>query len=159
MHMINNQIDKKEYKRLSSTKIVNWLMYKGYINKEKIQIIKEVYQYNATSEGEKVGIISEELIDEKTGQVTYSYLLSQEAQKYILNELGNIISNSKQYTTSKIRKKERINVGARWTEEEEQQLIDEYVNQKLTITQIAKIHLRKYAGIKIRLRSLGLLED
>ena len=46
----------------------------------------------------------------------------------------------------------RVNVGSKWTEEEDRQLLDEYLNQKLKISEIAKIHGRKYNGIKIRLK-------
>ena len=50
------------------------------------------------------------------------------------------------------------NAGRRWTKSEEEQLIDEF-NLNLKISEIAKIHKRKYGGIKARLKSLGLIED
>ena len=50
------------------------------------------------------------------------------------------------------------NVGRRWTEEEEQQLIDEF-KQNLKIGEISKLHKRKAGGIKSRLKRLGLIDE
>ena len=44
-----------------------------------MQIVKEVIRYSVSSEGEKIGIISNEIVDKSTGEVFSSYLLSEMA--------------------------------------------------------------------------------
>lgn len=52
---------------------------------------------------------------------------------------------------------EEENIGARWTEEEEQNLSKEFISG-LSIKEIANIHKRRYGGIRARLRKLGLID-
>lgn len=148
---INKLINKSEYKSITSIKIVNWLVSKGFINEEKVQILKEVTRYSVTMDGENIGIVSSEIIDKKTGEIFPSYLLSGKAQKYILEELVNIYNPN----SNKIKNDSNssiVNAGARWSNEEDEQLLDEYLNKKMKISEIAKIHGRKVGGIKSRLR-------
>lgn len=51
------------------------------------------------------------------------------------------------------------NVGKRWSKEEDEQLIDLYVNKEFTIQEIAKIHGRYTKGIATRLAGLKIIKD
>ena len=146
---VNKLINKKEYKSITSTKIVNWLVSKGYVSEQKVQVVKEVTKYCVTSEGESIGIVSNSVVDKNTGEVSPSYLLSDKAQKYLLDELVNIYSKPKKKSKTNTT---RVNSGTKWSPEEDQQLLDEYLNQKLKISEIAKIHGRKSGGIRARLK-------
>ena len=89
------------------------------------------------------------VLDKNTGEVSPSYLLSDKAQKYLLDELVNIYSKPKKKSKTNTT---RVNSGTKWSPEEDQQLLDEYLNQKLKISEIAKIHGRKSGGIRARLK-------
>lgn len=147
---INKMIDKQKYKSISAIKIVKWLVLNGYIKEVKTQVIKEIVSYSVTEKGEDIGIICKNTIDKQTNEGIPSYLLNKKAQQYILNELVNIYDKGSSNTFKS--KKSRENVGARWTVEEDDQLLDEYLNKKLKISEIAKIHGRKSSGIKARLK-------
>ena len=46
------------------------------------------------------------------------------------------------------------NIGVRWTEQEEEELVNEYTSG-CSVSEIAKMHKRKIGGIKARLVRLG----
>ena len=151
---VNKLVDRKHYKSAASITLTNWLVKKGLILKHRIPIVQEVVRYSASTTGEEIGIICDDQIDKKSGEVLPSYLLSKEAQKYIIDNLTNIYSKDSKNENEE----ENDNVGARWTIEEEEQLKDEYVNRHLKVSEIAKIHNRKTGGIRARLKRLGLIE-
>ena len=148
---INKHIDKKQYKNISTSTVVSWLINNGYITKEEKTVTKIVLGYSATENGISVGIVNHYNENKTTGELIPNYLLSESAQKFILDSLINIYSAHKTKQTDQ-------RTGLRWTKEEENQLIDEYVNQKLPISKIAKIHQRQNGGIKRRLMDLGIIE-
>ena len=49
-------------------------------------------------------------------------------------------------------------IGLKWTEDEEVRLIDAFMDEKLSIKEIAKRHSRKEGGIRSRLRKLRLID-
>ncbi len=49
-------------------------------------------------------------------------------------------------------------IGQKWTEDEEVRLIDAFMDEKLSIKEIAKRHSRKEGGIRSRLRKLRLID-
>ncbi len=49
-------------------------------------------------------------------------------------------------------------IGQKWTEDEEVRLIDAFMDEKLSIKEIAKRHNRKEGGIRARLKKLRLVE-
>ena len=53
---------------------------------------------------------------------------------------------------------ERKAIGAKWTPEEEKQLLEEFSNG-MKIAEIAKIHSRNVGGIRARLKKLGVIEE
>ena len=48
--------------------------------------------------------------------------------------------------------------GQLWSKDEEDKLVYEYIEQKLSISEIAKLHNRNNGGISARLKKLGLIE-
>ena len=148
--LINNNVDKKSYKSISTATITAWLKKKNYIKQEKMIISKEVTFYSVTQEGCGIGIVSHA----KNSDSIPTYLLNKQAQDFILKSLTEI------YSKKTDEKKVNIpdNAGARWTQEEETQLIDEFINKKLPISEIARIHKRKTGGISSKLVHLGLLD-
>ena len=48
--------------------------------------------------------------------------------------------------------------GQLWSKEEEDKLVSEYTELKLSISEIAQLHNRKNGGIRARLKKLGLIE-
>ena len=54
--VINNHIDKKQYKNISTSTVVSWLINNGYITKEEITVTKIVLGYRVTENGINVGI-------------------------------------------------------------------------------------------------------
>ena len=51
------------------------------------------------------------------------------------------------------------NSGLKWSSEEENNLLQEYNEQKLDINEIGKIHKRTPGGISARLAILGVISD
>ena len=51
------------------------------------------------------------------------------------------------------------NAGSAWTQPEEQQLINEYNTQNMSVDEIADIHKRKAGGISARLVKLGVIKE
>ena len=81
-----------------------------------------------------------------------------------LKEIANGLGNSSPIPVGGGKKKPKrkwedgLRVGKRWTEEEENQLVEEF-KCGLSIAEIAQIHNRKSGGVFIRLRTLGLIKD
>lgn len=143
---INSLVDKDKYKALSIRTVVAWLIKNNYINENKIQVIKEVVKYSATEKGKEIGILEDNEVDSKTGETYPSYLLSKKAQSYLLDNLDNICM------------KKVVKENNRWTEEEQKQLIDEFVYKNMSVAEIAKIHNRTEVAIDSRLKKVGLIE-
>lgn len=53
---------------------------------------------------------------------------------------------------------DKTNAYAKWSNDEEQQLINEYINQKLDINEISLLHNRNIGGICSRLRKLNIVD-
>lgn len=52
-----------------------------------------------------------------------------------------------------------MNVGKKWTQEEDEELLDSYANNELNLSDIAEIHERTPLGIATRLVRLGAVEN
>ena len=157
---INKQVDTKTMRKLGASKISKWLIEQGYLITEKVSVVKEVSQLTITDNAENFGIILGNKVDEKTGEIKPSVLLTRKAQEYIVNNLENIL-------VEEIPKEKQENIststhcsmhGQFWSKEEEEKLVFEYIEEKLSITEIAKLHNRNTGGIRARLKKLGLIE-
>lgn len=158
MSRINKQVDTEKMRKLGSGKISKWLIEQGYLVKEKVSIIKFTSKLTVTDNSEDIGIILNDTVDEKTGEIKSRVLLTRQAQEYIVNNLENILSeeptdNEEENTSQKSNYSMR---GRLWSKEEEDKLVFEYVEQKLTVNEIARLHNRNYNGIRARLKKLGV---
>lgn len=160
MARINKQVDTKTMQKLGVSKVSKWLVEQGYLVNEKVSIIKEVSQLTITDNSESFGIVIDNKVDEKTGEIKPCVLLTRKAQEFIVDNLENILdeenSNDKQKDVST-----STNCSMRgqlWSKDEEDKLVSEYIEQKLSISEIAKLHNRNNGGISARLKKLGLIE-
>lgn len=144
------------------------------ISQQSLSVLHELYHkcinlkptivyktYNLSKE-------EQEIIDEYVSGQSLSYLLSKyklpsKKVKNILKKAGIaknkfLICSTYQETLKKIESnKDFENVGTKWTEEEDSQLIAEYTNG-ISVMEISKIHKRKPSGIKARLVKHGFAE-
>ena len=90
---INKQIDKKTMKTLKESSIKNWLVNAGYLTEEKIQVIRNINEISLTEKSNSIGIIEEDYLNKRTGELKQKIKLTEEAQKFIIDNLENIVSN------------------------------------------------------------------
>ena len=79
--------------------------------------------------------------------------LNNEKLLLVLNEIPNVKN-----TVEKVKEK-IVKASSKWSEEEDQRLIEEYNVKKLDITEIAGLHNRKQPGILFRLEKLKLINN
>ena len=159
MTRINKQVDAKTMRKLGVGKITKWLIEKGYLINEKVSVIKEVSQLNITDRAENFGIVVDNKIDEKTGEVKPYVLLTRKAQEYIVDNLESILTE--EIVEEQKNHPLKVNCSMRgqlWSKDEEDMLIVEFIEQKLSISEIAKLHNRNTGGIRARLKKLRLIE-
>ena len=92
---VNKLVDRKLTKPMSTTTITSWLMKKGLIRKQKYEVVREVVKYCVTDIGDSIGIVASSEYDGKTGEAFPTYLLSESAQKYIIDNLEHIYAKRK----------------------------------------------------------------
>ena len=160
MTRINKQVDTKTMRKLGASKVSKWLIEQGYLVNEKVSVVKEVSQLTITDNAESFGIVMDNKVDEKTGEIKPCVLLTRKAQEYIVDNLENILAEELVES-----KEENISMktnysmrGQLWSKEEEVKLVFEYVEQKRTISEIARLHNRNNGGIRARLKKLGLVD-
>ena len=160
MTRINKQVDTKTMRKLGASKVSKWLIEQGYLVNEKVSVVKEVSQLTITDNAESFGIVMDNKVDEKTGEIKPCVLLTRKAQEYIVDNLENILTEELVES-----KEENISMktnysmrGQLWSKEEEDKLVFEYVEQKRTISEIARLHNRNNGGIRARLKKLGLVD-
>ena len=71
---------------------MRWLRAKGYVREERVKVVKSEKAFFATDSSFDVGILSCDSVDENTGEVKSSLLLSSQAQRMILDSLDEITS-------------------------------------------------------------------
>ncbi|HBF86718.1 MAG TPA: hypothetical protein DDW54_03465 [Clostridiales bacterium] len=156
---INKQIDTKYMRKLGASKISKWLIENGYLTNEKISVVKEISQLTITDNAESFGIVMDNKVDIKTGEIKPCLLLTRKAQEYIVDNLETILGEDVENISNEVAKKPDYSMrGQPWSNEEEDKLILEYNEHKLSISEIAKLHNRNNGGISARLKKLGLIE-
>lgn len=158
---INKQVDTNSMRKLGASKISKWLIEQGYLVNKKISVVKEVSQLTITNNAETFGIVMEDIIDQKTGEIKPCVLLTNKAQEYIVDNLETILGEEIEENTSNdptMKSSKYSRKGQLWSKEEEGKLVSEYKEEKLSIKEIAKLHSRNSGGIRARLKKLGLIE-
>lgn len=159
MARINKQVDTKTMRKLGVSKVSKWLIEQGYLTNEKVSVVKEVSRLAITDNAETLGIVLDNKVDEKTGEIKPCVLLTRKAQEYIVNNLESILAEEIVEEQEKNPLKANSSMrGQLWSKDEEDKLIDEFIEQKLSIGEIAKLHGRNTGGIRARLKKLGLIE-
>ena len=89
---INRQVDKRVMQNLGYSKINRWLLQNGYLATEKVNVVRQETKYRATEKAQTIGILTNDKINEKTGEVIPCILLSTKAQEYLVQNLELILS-------------------------------------------------------------------
>lgn len=94
MKNINSVIDADSMEKLTSTRINKWLSKRGFVTTEKIQTMVSKTVYKPSDFAMKIGIVEEEIVDKKSGEVKAQIKLGESAQLFILENLEEIISTT-----------------------------------------------------------------
>ena len=94
MKNINSVIDSESMEKLSSTRINKWLSKRGLITSQKVQTVVSKTVYKPSDFAMKIGIVEEETVDKKTGEVKAQIKLGESAQLFIIENLEEIISTT-----------------------------------------------------------------
>ncbi len=94
MKNINSVIDSDSMEKLSSTRINQWLTNRGLVTTEKVPAVVNKTVYKPSDRAIKMGIIEEETIDKKSGEVKTQIKLGESAQLFIIENLEDILSTT-----------------------------------------------------------------
>ena len=94
MKNINSVIDSGSMEKLTSTRINKWLSKRGLVTTEKVQTMVSKTVYKPSDFAMKIGIVEEEIIDKKSGEVKAQIKLGESAQLFIIENLEEIISTT-----------------------------------------------------------------
>lgn len=94
MKKVNSVIDSGAMEKLSSTRINKWLSKRGLITAEKIPTVVSKTVYKPSEFATKIGIIEEEVVDNKSGEVKTQIRLGESAQLFIIENLEEIVSTT-----------------------------------------------------------------
>ena len=87
---INALADSSGMKRIGPSKISKWLVASGYLAENIITVQKEIKEVHITPKATEIGLIVQEKVDTKTGEVKNNIVLTRSAQQYILDNLESI---------------------------------------------------------------------
>ena len=91
MKSINSVIHSDSMEKLTSTRINKWLTKRGLVTTEKVQTLVSKTVYKPSDFAIKIGIIEEEVVDKKSGEVKAQIKLGESAQLFIIENLEEII--------------------------------------------------------------------
>ena len=94
MKNINSVIDSDSMEKLTSTRINKWLSKRGLVTTEKVQAMVSKTVYKPSDFAMKIGIIEEEIVDKKSGEVKAQIKLGESAQLFIIENLEEIIATT-----------------------------------------------------------------
>ena len=94
MRNINSVIDSGSMEKLTSTRINRWLSKRGLVTTEKVQTMVSKTVYKPSDFAVKIGIVEEEVVDKKSGEVKAQIKLEESAQLFIIENLEEIISTT-----------------------------------------------------------------
>jgi hypothetical protein len=94
MKNINSTIDTETVEKLTSTRINKWLAKRGLIASQKVQTLVSKTVYKPTDYARKIGILEEEVVDKKSGEVKGQIKLGETAQLFIIENMEEIIETT-----------------------------------------------------------------
>ena len=94
MKNVNSVIDSDSMEKLTSTRINKWLTKRGLVTTEKVQAVVSKTVYKPSDAALKLGIVEEETVDKKSGEVKAQIKLGEGAQLFIIENLEEIIATT-----------------------------------------------------------------
>ena len=94
MKNINSVIDSGAMEKMTSTRINQWLTKRGLFTRAKVQTIVSKTVYKPSDLAMKIGIVEEETVDKKSGELKSQIKLGESAQLFIIENLEEIISTT-----------------------------------------------------------------
>lgn len=94
MKNINSVIDSNSMEKLSSTRLNKWLAKRGLVTTQKVQTITSKTVYKPSDFATKIGIVEEEVVDKKSGELKAQIKLSKTAQLFIIENIDDIVSST-----------------------------------------------------------------
>ena len=94
MKNINSVIDSDSMEKLTSTRINKWLSKRGLVTTEKVRTMVSKTVYKPSDFAVKIGIVEEEVVDKKSGEVKAQIKLGESAQLFIIENIEEIISTT-----------------------------------------------------------------
>ena len=94
MKSINSVIDSDAMEKLTSTRMNKWLSKRGLITSAKVQTVVSKTVYKPSEFATKIGIVEEEIVDKKSGEVKAQIKLGESAQLFIIENLEEIIATT-----------------------------------------------------------------
>ena len=91
---INLVIDSQAMEKITSTRINKWLSNRGLITSAKVETVVSKTVYKPSDFALKIGIVEEETIDKRSGEVKAQIKLGESAQLFIIENLEEIISTT-----------------------------------------------------------------
>ena len=92
MRNVNSVIDPASMEKLTSGRLNKWLCKRGLIKTEKVQEVVNKTVYKPSDLATRIGIVEEEVVDKKSGEVKSQIKLGETAQLFIIENLEQIIS-------------------------------------------------------------------
>ena len=102
MKNINSVIDTDSMEKLTSTRINKWLSKRGLVTTEKVQTMMDKTIYKPSDFAMKIGIVEEEIVDKKSGEVKAQIKLEESAQLFIIENLAEIVTTTRIMNLAKI---------------------------------------------------------
>ena len=94
MKNINSVIDSKTTEKLTSTRVNKWLCARGLITAEKVPTVVHKTVHKPSELATRLGIVEEESVDKKSGEVKTQIKFGECAQLFIIENLEDIISTT-----------------------------------------------------------------
>ncbi len=147
----NQNIDTTKTKKLQVKAVTNWLIKSEYL--ELVEREDGKHTKLPTEKGNGIGII----VQQRIGQYgTYQVVLyGLEAQKFVVENLETMIS---EYSAERQQDRKYLNQGGVWTDEQDASLTEMF-KDGLTVAEISNTLQRSPAGIRARLKRLGLISS
>ena len=83
-------LDSDAKKKVTLARINRWLLKKGYLAETKVRTIVNKSVKIATPLSAEIGVVEHLIVDKKTGEAKPQLFFSEDAQKFILNNINNI---------------------------------------------------------------------
>ena len=87
---IGAALDSDTKKKVTLARINRWLLKKGYLAETKVRTIVNKSVKIATPLSAEIGVVEHLVVDKKTGEAKPQLFFSEDAQKFILNNINNI---------------------------------------------------------------------